>query len=80
MRGMEPILSYVVRNIRSIHHSRWDALADACGVSKSAVRKIAYHDRSNPTVQTIQPLVTFFQQVDAGTRSLDELTAEQKAS
>jgi predicted transcriptional regulator len=80
MRGMEPILSYVVRNIRAIHHTRWDALADACGVSRSAVRKIAYYDRGNPTLQTVQPLVTFFQQVDAGERSLDDLVADQKAA
>ena len=70
---MEPILSYVIRNIRSIPANQWEALALTVGVAKTLPRKLAYADRENPGVQTIQPLVTFFQQVERGEKSLADL-------
>ena len=70
--GMEPIIEYLKRNLRSAGSSRWEAIATECGIAKTLPRKIAFNDRDNPGVQTIQPLIDFFQAVDRGEKSLPE--------
>ena len=67
---METILSYLKRRLREIGPSRWEAIALHCGVAKSLPRKLAYDDRDNPGIQTIQPLLTYLQRVDSGEESL----------
>ena len=63
---MEPIIDYLKRSLRVAGPGRWEAIADATGVARTLPRKIAYGDRDNPGVNTIQPLVTYFQAVDRG--------------
>ena len=63
---MELILEYVKRRLREIGPPRWEAIAEACGIAKTLPRKIAYCDRENPGVMTVQPLVTYLQAIDRG--------------
>ena len=66
-------MEYLKRNLRNAGSARWDAIAAKTGVAKSLPRKIAFSDRNNPGVQTIQPLVDFFQSVDRGEDVMPEL-------
>lgn len=63
---MSTLLQPLVVRLRAIPSAKWEAIAAAAGVAKSLPRKIATGDRSNPGVQTIQPLFDYFQQVDDG--------------
>lgn len=67
---METILDYVKRRLREVGPALWEPIADECGCAKTLPRKIAYDDRENPGVVTIQPLYSYFQQVDLGRRTL----------
>jgi hypothetical protein len=75
---MEPILTYLKRRLREIGPSRWEAIARDCGVAKSLPRKLVYDDRDNPGIQTVQPLLTYLNEVDRGERELP--AAEAKAA
>jgi hypothetical protein len=69
---METIMDYLKRKLREAGPARWGAIAAAAGVAKSLPRKLAYEDRSNPGVQTVQPLLDLFYEVDRGGRELPE--------
>lgn len=69
---MEPIIDYLKRKLREAGAQRWEAIATAAGVAKTLPRKIAYDDRDNPGVATIQPLLDFFHAVERGDRELPE--------
>lgn len=56
----EPILDLLRRNLRSVPPSEWERIAAEAGVAKTLPRKLVYGDRPNPGVQTIQPLVDWF--------------------
>jgi len=71
--SMEPIIDYLKRKLKDAGPNRWEAIAATCGVAKTLPRKIAYDDRDNPGVQTIQPLLDFFLSVDRGDAKLPEL-------
>lgn len=63
---MEPIIDYLKRKLKEAGPARWEAIAEAAGIAKTLPRKIAYSDRENPGVATIQPLLDYFQSVDRG--------------
>lgn len=67
---MEAIVDYLKRRLIEVGSPRWEAIAAECGIAKTLPRKIAYGDRENPGVQTVQPLLSFFQEVDRGERDL----------
>lgn len=69
---MEPIIDYLKRNLRAAGHARWESIAEEAGIAKTLPRKIAYNDRDNPGIQTVQPLIDFFQAVDRGEKYLPE--------
>jgi hypothetical protein len=69
---MESIMDYLKRRLREAGPSRWEAIAVEAGVAKTLPRKIAYDDRENPGVATIQPLLDYFSEVDRGARDLPE--------
>ncbi|WP_431512598.1 hypothetical protein [Variovorax sp. DAIF25] len=69
---MESIIIFLKRRLREVGPSRWEAIASATGVARTLPRKIAYGDRENPGVETIQPLLDFFYAVDRGEISLPE--------
>lgn len=72
---MEPIIGYLRRKLREVGPARWELIAKECGVSTALPRKIAYGDRDNPGVNTIQPLIDFFDAVERGERELPEIAA-----
>lgn len=61
---MESIVAYLKRKLMEAGSHRWDAIAAECGVAKSLPRKLAYGDRENPRIQTVQPLVDYFRAAD----------------
>jgi hypothetical protein len=62
--AMEPIIEYLKRRLQDAGPASWEAIAEQCGVAKTLPRKIAYADRENPGVQTIQPLLDYFTALD----------------
>jgi hypothetical protein len=70
MEPIEPIIARLKRQLREAGPALWEAIAVECGVKKTLLRKIAYGDRENPGVKTVQPLITFFDEVEKGTRKL----------
>lgn len=77
---MEPIIEYVKRRLRECGPASWEQIAVECGVAKTLPRKIVYGDRENPGVQTVQPLLTYLQDVERGARHLPAPTASQQAT
>lgn len=69
---MESIIDYLKRKLKEAGPARWEAIATYCGVAKSLPRKIAYEDRDNPGVQTVQPLLDFFGALERGEIELPE--------
>lgn len=63
-------MDYLKRKLREAGPSRWEAIATEANVAKTLPRKIAYDDRENPGVGTVQPLLDYFHDVDAGRRQL----------
>jgi hypothetical protein len=76
---MESIMDYLKRKLKEAGPARWEAVAKQAGVAKSLPRKIAYADRENPTVETVQPLLDYFHEVDAGKRQLPWDGVERRA-
>lgn len=67
---MSTILQPLVARLRAIPSAKWEAIAEAAGVAKTLPRKIATGDRVNPGVLTIQPLIDYFERIDAGAAQL----------
>lgn len=81
---MEPIIEYVKRNLREAGAARWPAIAaqltsEGAKTSEHLMRKIAYGDRDNPTVDKVQPLLDFFHAVERGERELPPPVAPASA-
>lgn len=64
---MEPVIDYLKRKLREAGPSKWDAIAAECGVAKTLPRKLAYGDRDNPGIQTVQPLLDYFHKQEVRT-------------
>lgn len=69
----EPIIDYLKRNLKAAGAAEWPALEAKTGVRASLMRKLAYGDkkRSNPGVKLIQPLVTYFREVEAARQAAE---------
>jgi hypothetical protein len=67
---METIIDYLKRKLKEAGSARWEAIADRAGVARSLPRKIAYSDRENPGVNTVQPLIDYFQKIERGEEEL----------
>lgn len=76
---MESIIDYLKRKLRDAGAQRWEAIAAECGVAKTLPRKIAYEDRDNPGVQTVQPLLDYFGAIERGEKSLPEIEQAKAA-
>lgn len=76
----ETILHVLLRDLRGVPPSEWERIASEAGVAKTLPRKLAYGDRPNPGVQTIQPLVDWFsKQKQARTHTDQASQATEKA-
>lgn len=77
---MESIIEYLKRKLKEAGAGRWELIAAEAGVAKTLPRKLAYEDRENPGVQTIQPLIDYFQSIERGERNLPEVATEQQGA
>lgn len=81
MPPMETILDYLKRHLKEAGSKTWPAIAaeisaelpDDEKISEHFLRKVAYGDRDNPGLKSIQPVLNYFQLVDAGVKSLPVL-------
>lgn len=80
MAVVETIIDYLKRKLADAGPARWEAIADEAKVAKTLPRKLAYADRDNPKIGTIQPLLDYFQAVDRGERSLPWDGKERRGS
>lgn len=54
------LLNFVRTSLRAVGAREWPAIAEATGKPLSTLRKIAYGDRKNPQLDTIQPIANYF--------------------
>lgn len=77
---MESIIDYLKRHLRTAGAKRWEAIAAEAGVAKTLPRKIVYELKEHgPGVLTVQPLIDYFREVDAGARLLPVIVAQEVA-
>lgn len=74
----EPIVDYLKRKLREAGPARWAAIASETRCSVHMLRKLAYGDRDNPGVATIQPLLDLFRAIDREERKLPEPIADEQ--
>lgn len=70
MPRMSAILSPLLTRLRQFSQAQLEVIAAEAGVAKTLPRKLACGERDNPTVQTIEPLIEYFDSVDRGERVL----------
>lgn len=60
---MQPtdLLAYVKSELRAVGPRAWPQIAAAIGKPESLLRKIAYGNRKNPRLDSIQPIANHFQ-------------------
>lgn len=64
MNTTNPLL-YVKAKLRADGPKKWPRIAKLVGRGVPLLKKIAYGDRTNPKLDTILPLVQFYQRRDA---------------
>jgi len=85
---MEPIIDYLKRRLKESGARTWPAIASEISIplpedekiSEHLLRKIAYGDRDNPGIKSIQPLLDYFQEVDRGVRRPPAISEQAKAA
>lgn len=75
---MQPIIDYLKGRLKAAGPRRFASIAKATGVSESLLPKLCYGMRDNPRVQTIQPLLDYFQAIDRGELSLPVAQEEEQ--
>lgn len=81
---MESILDFLRRRLKDAGPARWPGISEVVSaklpedenISIHLLRKLAYGDRDNPGVKTVQPLLDFFDEVDRGLRDMPEPAAK----
>lgn len=59
---MESIYEYLVRKLKEAGPAGWLAIQESSGVSVHLMRKIAYRDRKNPGVKTVEKLYAWLRE------------------
>jgi predicted transcriptional regulator len=67
---MESIIDYLRRRLKEVGPRRWEMIAEQAGVARRMPARIAYGERSNPTLRTVQRLLDYFDAIDRGAREL----------
>jgi transcriptional regulator with XRE-family HTH domain len=67
---MESIIDYLRRRLKEVGPRRWEAIAEQAGVARRMPERIAYGERKNPTLRTVQRLLDYFDAIDRGAREL----------
>jgi len=76
---MQPIVDYLRDRLREAGPRSFPSIARATGVAPTLLPKLAYGQRDNPRVQTIQPLLDYFQAVERGERPAPAAEPRQAA-
>jgi len=76
---METVIDYVKRRLKEFGPALWEQIAAEAGVAKTLPRKIVYGDRENPGVNTVQPLLTYLQQLERGEREAPKSATQAAA-
>lgn len=71
---MSKLLKPLVARLRQYSLAELERIADAAGVAPSIPRHIR-NGRKNPTLNSIEPLIIFFDKVDAGEIDLSQVLA-----
>jgi len=58
----ETTIDFLRRRLRGEGAHKWPEIARETGMSANTLRKMAYGDRKNPRLATIEPLLTYFRQ------------------
>jgi hypothetical protein len=83
---MEPLITYLKRSLREAGAANWPAIVEAINqelpddrrIGLSLLRKVAYGDRENPGVNTVQPLLDYFAAVKRGEKTLPDVKAASR--
>lgn len=60
-------MTYLRTRLRALGRASWPEVAQQSGCALSLLRKVAYGDRTNPGVETIQPLLTYLRSKECAT-------------
>lgn len=70
MEHDETITQHLKRRLREVGSSHFDEIANETGVTPSFIRKFVWGtERDNPRVNTIEPLLKYFEAVDRAQRA-----------
>jgi hypothetical protein len=67
---VEPIIIYLQRRLKEAGPRRWERIASEAGVPRRFPSRVAYGERMNPTLRSVQPLLDYFAAIDRGEREL----------
>ena len=65
MDDTTPILSSLREALKREGPARWPVIAQETGETVHGLRKLAYGDRKNPSLKTVQSLLAFFEKLPA---------------
>ena len=68
--AIEPIREYIKRRLTEVGTAQFQAVASDSGVNVNFIRKFFYGCRENPRIQSIEPLLNYFEAIDRGEREL----------
>lgn len=57
---MDNILLSLQTSLKTLGRAAWPDVSKATGISENTLRKLAYGDRPNPSLDIVQPLLTYF--------------------
>lgn len=63
-------MEYLQSRLKEAGSKRFEAIAREAGVSEWLLPKLANGTRDNPRIQTVQPLLDYFGEIDRGQREL----------
>lgn len=66
---METMVDYVKRRLRDVGSPAWESVGVEAGTPKSLPRKLV-HERTNPSVRSVEPLYRYFLRRDYGLEQL----------
>jgi DNA-binding phage protein len=65
----ESTIEFLRRRLKVEGAHRWPEIARQTGMSANTLRKLAYSDRKNPRLATIEPLLIYFRETTEEART-----------
>lgn len=62
---MSTILDPLIAKLKEAGSSKWEEIATKAGVERHLPKKLVYGERPNPTIKSIEPLIRYFEQLEA---------------